>query len=368
MSNAKQATSKGSKKGGGLKAPGPPVLDPAAAAEVQRAWSNSWTVDLTRAGSDTTQKRAQSLAAALKPAPAPAPEAAPEAADGVSPEASANAARLVLDALVAYVPDLDEGDAIMTRESKTPKEREVRKPWQSRIVGVGIVANALRIAHAELADAPLAQLLATSTSELVREEIVKALLGDPALGTKPGALEQLSALIDDPACTDLALLRAGFRSLFTLDAKRAHTRWRKVLTAPDTSNPRAVWLAKIAFEQMEAHLTEVDDLSQTVFPLIKLPKGRGDDLQTAAVRYAGLTAKHYLALLDYVAQKDDDRALIDTVADRFYWAGLGANGVKQEEVRPQFKTLERRYLEKSDAGRAAVFTKLIAGLVREGKA
>ena len=354
MSNAKQATSKGSKKGGGLKAPEPPVLDTTAHVEVQRAWSNSWTVDLTRAGSDTTQKRAQSLAAAIS-------QVRP------TPESPADAAKVVLDALVAYVPDLDEGDAIMTRESKTPKEREVRKPWQSRIVGVGIVSNALRIAHAELADAALARLLATSTSELVREEIVKALLGDPALGTKPGALEPLSAMIDDPACTDLALLRAGFRSLFTLDAKRAHTRWRKVLTAPDVTNPRAVWLAKIAFEQIESHLTEVDDLSQIVFPLIKLPKGRGDDLQTAAVRYAGLTAKHYLALLEHVAQKDDDRALIDTVADRFYWACLGANGVKQEEVRPLFKALEKRYLEKGDAGRAGVFTKLLAGLVREGK-
>ena len=346
MSNAKQTTSKGSKKSGGTKAPEPPVLDPTADAEVQRAFSNSWTVDLTRAGSETTMKRAQALAAsfALKP----------------------ESAQVVLDALVAYVPDLDEGDAIMTRESKTPKEREVRKPWQSRIVGVGIVSNALRIAHSELADAALARLLATSTSELVREEIVKALLGDPALGTKAGALEQLSALIDDPACTDLALLRAGFRSLFTLDPKRAHTRWRKVLTAPDITNPRSVWLAKIAFEQIEAHLTEVDDLALTVFPLIKLPKGRGDDLQTAAVRYAGLTAKHFLALLEYVAQKDDDRVLIDTVADRFYWASLGANGVKQEEVRPQFKALEKKYLAKSDAGRAGVFTKLLAGLVREG--
>jgi hypothetical protein len=348
MSNAKQATSKGSKKGGGTKAPEPPALDPTASAEVQRSFSNSWTVDLTRAGSDTTLKRAQSLAAAIKATP--------------------ESARTVLDALVAYVPDLDEADAIMTRESKTPKEREVRKPWQSRIVGVGIVANALRIDNAALADAELAGLLATSTSELVREEIVKALLGDAALGTKAGALEQLSALIDDPACTDLALLRAGFRSLFTLDPKRAHTRWRKALTSPDVTNPRSVWLARIAFEQMDAHHAEVDDLAHIVFPLIKLPKGRGDDLQTAAVRYSGLTAKHYLALLDYVTQKDDDRALVDAVAERFYWASLGANGVKQEEVRPQFKALEKRYLEKGDAGRAAVFTKLLAGLVREGNA
>ncbi len=348
MSNAKQATSKGSKKGGGAKAPEPPMLAPTVEAEVQRSFSNAWTVDLTRAGAETTQKRAQALAAAMKLAP--------------------DSARLVLDALVAYVPDLDDADAIMTRESKTPKEREVRKPWQSRIVGAGIVTNALRMDNANLADAELAGLLATSKSELVREEIVKALLGDAALGTKAGALEQLSALIEDPACTDLALLRAGFRSLFTLDPKRAHARWRKVLTSPDLTNPRSVWLAKIAFEQIDAHHAEVDDLAPVVFPLIKLPKGRGDDLQTAAVRYSGLTAKHYLALLDYVAQKDDDRVLVDTVAERFYWASLGANGVKQEEVRPLFKALEKRYLEKGDAGRAGVFTKLLAGLVREGNA
>ena len=348
MSNAKQATSKGSKKGGGTKAPEPPALDPSANVEVVRSFSNCWTVDLTRAGSDTTQKRSQSLAAALKVTPADA--------------------KAVLDALVVYVPDLDEGDAIMTRESKTPKEREVRKPWQSRIVGVGMVANALRIDQSELADPELARMLTISSSELVREEIVKSLLGDAALGTKAGALEQLSAMIDDPACTDLALLRAGFRSLFTLDSKKAHTRWRKVLTSPDLTNPRSVWLARIAFEQMDAHHAEVDDLANIVFPLIKLPKGRGDDLQTAAVRYSGLTAKHYLALVDYATNKDDDRALVDTVAERFYWASLGANGVKQEEVRPQFKALEKRYLEKGDAGRAAVFTKLLAGLVREGKA
>ncbi|CAN5914708.1 hypothetical protein BH11MYX4_BH11MYX4_68520 [soil metagenome] len=346
MSNVKQAVSKGSKKGGGAKAPEPPALDPSVPAEVQRSFSNSWTVDLTRAGSETVQKRSQALAAALKAEPA--------------------SAKAVLDAFVAYVPDLDDADAIMTRESKTPKEREVRKPWQSRIVGVGIVANALRIDHSELADADLASLLAKSTSELVREEIVKSLLGDPVLGTKAGALEQLSALIEDPSCTDLALLRAGFRSLFTLDPKRAHARWRKALSSPDMTNPRSVWLAKIAFEQMDAHHAEVDDLAPVVFPLIKLPKGRGEDLQTAAVRYSGLTAKHYLALLEYVARKDDDRALVDTVAERFYWASLGANGVKQEEVRPQFKALEKRYLEKGDAGRAAVFTKLLAGLVREG--
>jgi hypothetical protein len=318
MSNVKQAVSKGSKKGGGAKAPEPPALDPSVPAEVQRSFSNSWTVDLTRAGSETVQKRSQALAAALKAEPA--------------------SAKTVLDAFVAYVPDLDDADAIMTRESKTPKER----------------------------DADLASLLAKSTSELVREEIVKSLLGDPVLGTKAGALEQLSALIEDPSCTDLALLRAGFRSLFTLDPKRAHARWRKALSSPDMANPRSVWLAKIAFEQMDAHHAEVDDLAPVVFPLIKLPKGRGEDLQTAAVRYSGLTAKHYLALLEYVARKDDDRALVDTVAERFYWASLGANGVKQEEVRPQFKALEKRYLEKGDAGRAAVFTKLLAGLVREG--
>jgi hypothetical protein len=292
------------------------------------------------------QKRASALAAALKP----------------------DSAQVVLDALAAYVPELDEADAIMTRESKTPKLREARKPWQSRIAGVGIVAGALRIAHAELADAALAGLLGTSKSELVREEIVKALLGDAALGTKPGALEQLAALLDQPSCTDLALLRAGFRSLFTLDGKRAHARWKKALVAPDMANPRSVWLAKIVFEQMDAHQADVDDLAHVVFPLIKLPKGRGDDLQTAAVRYAGLTAKHYLALIDYVTQKDDDMSLVETVAERFYWASLGANGVKQEEVRPQFKALEKRYLEKGDATRAAVFTKLLAGLVREGAA
>ena len=66
MSNAKQATSKGSKKGGGAKAPEPPTLDPSVEAEVQRAFSNAWTVDLTRAGSETTLKRSQALAAALK--------------------------------------------------------------------------------------------------------------------------------------------------------------------------------------------------------------------------------------------------------------------------------------------------------------
>ena len=179
-------------------------------------------------------------------------------------------------------------------------------------------------------------------------------------------MEALAAFIDDPACTDLARLRAGFRALYTLDPKKAHERWRKVLTAPDITNPRAVWLAKIALEQMESHAAEVDDLARTVFPLIKLPKGRGEDLQNAALRYAGLTRAHYLALLKHVAEHDDDQILVDAVAERFYWSSLGANGVKQEEVRPQFKALEKRYLEKGDASRAAVFTKLLAGLVREG--
>jgi hypothetical protein len=89
--------------------------------------------------------------------------------------------------------------------------------------------------------------------------------------------------------------------------------------------------------------------------------------QTAAVRYAGLTRDHYLALLKYVADKDDAQVLVDAVAERFYWASLGAIGVKQEEVRPLFKALEKRYLEKGDNSRASVFTKLLAGLVREGK-
>jgi len=348
MSNAKQATSGKSKKGAKGEAPEPPVLDASAAAanpEVARAFTSAWTVDLTRASAETTQKRAQAIGAALKP----------------------DQLRSVLEALVAYVPTLDDVDTVMTRDSKTPKERETRKPWQSRLAGVGIVSNGLRLAQSDEADGQLAALLKTSTSEMVREEIVKALLGDAALGTKPGALGALTAFLDDPACTDLALLRAGFRSLYTLDPKKAHAKWMSVLKAPDVANPRAVWLGKIAFEQMEAHKAEVDDLARVVFPLIKLPKGRGDDLQTAAVRYAGLTRNHYLALLKYVAENDDDHALVDTVAERFYWASLGANGVKQEEVRPQFKALEKRYLDKGDASRAAVFTKLVAGLAREGK-
>jgi len=182
----------------------------------------------------------------------------------------------------------------------------------------------------------------------VREELVKALLGDAALGTKAGALEQLSALIEDPSCTDLALLRAGFRSLFTLDPKRAHTRWRKALTAPDLTNPRSVWLAKIAFEQMDAHHAEVDDLAPVVFPLIKLRRGAATICRPprSATRSH---AKHYLALLEYVAQKDDD-ARSSTRRGALLLASLGANGVKQEEVRPQFKALEKRYLDKGDAG------------------
>jgi hypothetical protein len=347
MSNAKPATSsKGSKKGGKGEAPEPPALDASASPELARAFSNAWTVDISRASAETTPKRAQAIAAAVKP----------------------ETVRAVLDALVAYVPLLDEVDAVMTRDSKTPRERETRKPWQSRLAGVGIVAHALRFAQSDEADAALAALLASSSSEMVREEIAKALLGDAALGTKPGALRPLAAFLDDPACTDLALLRAGFRSLYTLDPKKAHDRWRKALAAPDMTNPRSVWLAKIAFEQMEAHKADVDDLAPVVFPLIKLPKGRGDDLQAAAVRYAGLTRDHYLALVKYVADKDDSQVLVDTVAERFYWASLGANGVKQEEVRPHFKALEKRYLEKGDSTRAAVFTKLLAGLVREGNA
>jgi hypothetical protein len=347
MSNAKPATSsKGSKKGKG-EAPDPPVLDASAPAELARAFSNAWTVDVTRASSETMPKRTQAIGAALKLAP--------------------ESMRLVLDALVGYVPLLGEVDAVMTRDSKTPKERETRKPWQSRLAGVGVVAHALRFAQSDEADAGLAALLATSTSEMVREEIVKALLGDAALGTQPGALEPLTRFLDDPACTDLALLRAGFRSLYTMSPKKAHERWRKVLTAPDVANPRSVWLAKIAFEQMEAHKADVDDLAPVVFPLIKLPKSaRGEDLQTAAVRYAGLTRDHYLALVKYVTDKDDAQVLVDAVAERFYWASLGAGGVKQEEVRPHFKTLEKRYLEKGDNARASVFTKLLAGLVREG--
>lgn len=347
MSNAKPATSsKGSKKGGKGEAPEPPVLDASATPELARAFSNAWTVDISRASAETTPKRAQAVAAAVKP----------------------ESLRSVLDALVAYVPLLDEVDAVMTRDSKTPRERETRKPWQSRLAGVGIVAHGVRFAQSDEADAALASLLASSSSEMVREEIAKALLGDAALGTKPGALEPLAAFLDDPACTDVALLRAGFRALYALDPKRAHDRWREALTAPDMTSPRAVWLAKIAFEQMEAHKADVDDLAPVVFPLIKLPKGRGEDLQAAAVRYAGLTRDHYLALVRYVAEKDDSQILVDTVAERFYWASLGANGVKQEDVRPHFKALEKRYLEKGDSARAAVFTKLVAGLVREGNA
>ena len=348
MSNAKPATSGKTKKGQKGEAPEPPALDASAAPELARAFSNAWTVDLSRASGETTQKRAQALGATLKP-------------DNVAS---------VIDAFVAYLPLLNDADAVMTRDSKTPKERETRKPWQSRLCGVGIVSNALRLAQAvhlaDAADAQLAGLLKSSSSELAREEIVKALLGDHALGTKPGALEVLAGFIDDPACTDLALLRAGFRSLYTLDPKKAHDRWRAALKAPDVQNPRAVWLAKIAFEQMESHQADADDLGPVVFPLIKLPKtGRAEDLQQAALKYAGLSRAHYLALLAYVAEKDDDHILVDAVAERLYWSSLGANGVKQEEVRPQFKALEKRYLEKGDASRAAVFTKLVAGLARE---
>jgi hypothetical protein len=349
MSNAKPAMSgKGSKKGTKGEAPEPPVLDASATPELARAFSNAWTVDITRASPETMPKRAQAVGAALKP-------------ESVSS---------VLDALAAYVPVLDDVDAVMTRDSKTPRERDARKTWQSRLAGVGILSHAVRFPHVQSdeVDARLAALLSSSASEMVREEIVKALLGDATLGTKPGAMKALAAYVDDAACTDLALLRAGFRSLYTMDPKKAHERWRKALKAPDVTNPRAVWLAKIAFEQMEAHKADVDDLAGDVFPLIKLPKGRGADLQAAAFRYAGLTSEHYLALIKYVAEKDDDPVLVDAIAERFYWASLGANGVKQEDVRPKFKELERRYLDKADASRAAVFTKLLAGLAREGKA
>jgi hypothetical protein len=347
MSNVKgAASSKGSKKGAKGEAPEPPALDAAASPELARAFASAWTVDITRASSETTPRRAQALGAALKP----------------------ESLHLVLDAFAAYVPLLDDVDGVMSRDSKTPKERETRKSWQSRLAGVGIVAHGVRLTPSEEADAKLAALLTSSTSEMVRDEIVKALLGDAVLGTKPGALEPLAAYLDDPACTDLALLRAGFRSLYTMSPKKALARWRKVLDAPNVTDPRAVWLAKIAFEQMEAHKAEVDDLAPAVFPLIKLPKGgRGDDLQAAAVRYAGLTREHYLALIKYVSEKDDDPILVDTIAERFYWASLGANGVKQEEVRPLFKALEKRFLDKGETARAAVLTKLISGLARESK-
>lgn len=344
MSNAKPATSsKGSKKGAKGGAPEPPTLDESATPELARAFSNAWTVDISRASSETTPRRAQAIGAALKP----------------------EMLSSVVEALAAYVPLLADVDGVMTRDSKTPKERETRKPWQSRLVGVGIVAHGVRLVPSDETDAQLAALLASSTSEMVRDEIVKALLGDAALGTKPGALAPLAAYLDDAACTDLALLRAGFRSLYTMNPEKAHARWRKALTAPDVQNPRAVWLAKIAFEEMESHKAAVDELASAVFPLIKLPKGRGDDLQAAAVNYCGLTRDHYLALIQYVMDKDDDQALIDTIAERFYWVSLGANGVKQEEVRPSFKALEKRYLDKGDAARAAVFTKLLSGLARE---
>ncbi len=348
MLNAKPATSsKGSKKGAKGEAPEPPALDADAVQtpELARAFSNAWTVDISRASSETTPKRAQALGAALKP----------------------ESLTSVLQALGAYLPLLNDVDAVMTRDSKTPKERETRKPWQSRLAGVGIVAHGVRLAPSEEADAYLAALLGSSTSELVREEIVKALLGDATLGTQPGALELLAAYLEDPACTDLALLRAGFRSLYTTSPKKAHDRWRKALSNPDIQNPRAVWLAKIAFEQAEAHKADVDDLARFAFPLIKLPKGRGDDLQAAAVRFAGLSREHYLALIAYVSEHDDAPALVETVAERFYWASLGANGVKQEDVRPLFKALEKRYLGQADSVRAAIFTKLLAGLSREAK-
>ena len=122
MSNAKP-----SKKGGKADAPDPPALDASANAanpELARTFANAWTVDLSRASGETTMKRAQALGAVLKP-------------ENVGS---------VVDALVAYVPLLNEADAIMTRESKTPKERDQRKPWQSRLCGVGIVSNALRLA------------------------------------------------------------------------------------------------------------------------------------------------------------------------------------------------------------------------------
>jgi hypothetical protein len=347
MSNVKPAvSSKGSKKGGKGEAPEPPVLDASASAELARAFSNAWTVDLSRSSAETVPRRAQAIGLVLKP----------------------ENVQLALDALVAYVPLLGEVDAVMNRDSKTPKEREQRKPWQSRVVGVGIVAHALRLAPSDTVDASLAALLASSPSETVREEIVKALLGDATLGTKPGALESLAAFLDDPACNDLALLRAGFRSLYTLSPKKAHDRWRKALSTLDVADARSVWLAKIALEQMEAHKADVDDLAPVVFPLIKLPKsGRGEDLQAAALKYAGLTSEHYIALVKYI-DKDDAQVLVDAVAERFYWASLGAGGVKQEDVRPLFKALEKRYLDKGDAARAAVFTKLLGGLVREGKA
>jgi hypothetical protein len=347
MSSAKPATSsKGSKKGAKGEAPPPPLLDGSVAPELARAFSSAWTVDISRASSETTPRRAQALGAALTPESLPA----------------------VLEALAAYVPLLDEVDSVMARDSKTPKEREARKPWQSRVAGVGIVAHGVRLVPSEVADAQLAALLARSTSEMVRDEIVKALLGDAALGTKPGALQALSAYLDDPACTDLGLLRAAFRSLYTMDPKKAQARWRKALASPDLASPRALWLARIALEQLEAHQADAVDLGAAVFPLIKRSPGRADELQAAALRYAGLSRAHYLALIRYVSDHDDDATLVEAIAERFYWASLGANGVKQEDVRPLFKALERRYLDKEDGARAAVFTKLLAGLAREGKA
>src|SRR3954471_10304527 len=117
MSNAKPATSNKVKKGGKAEAPEPPVLEssssPPASPELVRAFSNAWTVDLSRSSSETTLKRAQAVAGALKP----------------------ENVQSVLDVLVAYVPLLDDADAIMTRDSKTPKERDQRKPWQSRLAG-----------------------------------------------------------------------------------------------------------------------------------------------------------------------------------------------------------------------------------------
>jgi hypothetical protein len=346
MSNTKRPAAKGANKPGG-RAPDAPVIEvldtPAA---VERTFANAWTVDVTRAAADSTQKRALALAVALREAPPAVAECA-------------------LAVLGAYAPTLDGADAVLSRDTRTPKERELRKPWQSRVAGVGIVAHGLRATPVAGVEDALVALLSQTSSALVREEILNALLGDEAIGTRSGGLAELAAFIEEPGCTDVALLRAGFRSLFKLDAKRARARWEQSLASAEEGNPRSLWLARIALEEMEAQQADVGTLCRVVFPWIKAKKGPVDDLRVAAVRYSGLSADHYLALVEYVSERDDDWGLVETVADRFAWASLGSRGVKQEQVRPLFKTLEKRYRERGDTARTGVFTKLLGGLVRE---
>ena len=290
MSNAKPATSsKGSKKGGKGEAPEPPALDAVRVRPtLARAFSNAWTVDLTRASADTTSQ--------TRPGHRRRAEAPPESvrARARRPRRVRPAARRGRRGHDARLEDAEGARARASpgsRASSGVGHRGARAA--PRAVGRSPTPRSRRCSRARRA-----RWSARRSSR--RSSATRRSAPSPARSSR-SRRSSTTRRAPISRCSAPASARST-RST----RRRRTTAGARCSTAPDVTNPRAVWLAKIAFEQMEAHKADVDDLAPVVFPLIKLPKAAAATIsRPPRVRYAGLTRDHYLALLKYVADKDD---------------------------------------------------------------